>query len=79
VHGGDASCSDRLFVGPHNARTLEGQYVIKDIILVASGFVVASTLPGLVPGTDAAPSTAAPTATDRWRRRGDRSSQDTGV
>jgi len=48
--------TDRLFNGPHNAPTLEGQYVIKDIILVASGFVVASTLPGLVPGTDAAPS-----------------------
>ena len=46
----------RLFDGPHNAPTLEGQYVIKDIILVASGFVVASTLPGLLPGTDAAPS-----------------------
>ena len=46
----------RLFDGPHNAPTLEGQYVIKDIILVASGFVVASTLPGLVPGTDEAPS-----------------------
>jgi len=39
-----------------NAPTLEGQHVIKDIIFVASGFVVASTLPGLVPGTDAAPS-----------------------
>ncbi len=48
--------TDRLFNGPHNAPTLEGQYVLKDIILVASGFVVASTLPGLVPGTDAAPS-----------------------
>ena len=46
----------RLFDGPHHAPTLEGQYVVKDIILVASGFVVASTLPGLVPGTDAAPS-----------------------
>lgn len=44
----------RLFDGPHNAPTLEGQYVIKDIILVASGFVVASTLPGLVPGTEPA-------------------------
>ncbi len=43
----------RLFDGPHNAPTLEGQYVIKDIILVAAGFVVASTLPGLMPGTDA--------------------------
>jgi len=47
----------RLFDGPHNAPTLEGQYVIKDLILVASGLVVASTLPGLVPGADAAPST----------------------
>ena len=47
----------RLFDGPHNAPTLEGQYVIKDFILVAAGFVVASTLPGLMPGTDPAPST----------------------
>lgn len=47
----------RLFDGPHNAPTLEGQYVVKDLILVAAGLVVASTLPGLVPGTDAAPST----------------------
>jgi putative oxidoreductase len=46
----------RLFDGPHHAPTLEGQYVIKDLILVASGFVVASTLPGLVPGADAASS-----------------------
>lgn len=43
----------RLFAGPHNAPTLEGQYVLKDIVLVAAGFVVASTLPGLVPGSDA--------------------------
>ena len=46
----------RLFDGPHHAPTLEGQYVVKDFILVAAGFVVASTLPGLMPGTDAAPS-----------------------
>ena len=46
----------RLFAGPHDAPTLEGQYVIKDLIVVAAGFVVASTLPGLVPGADAAPS-----------------------
>lgn len=44
----------RLFAGPHNAPTLEGQYVIKDLILVAAGFVVASTLPGLVPGAEPA-------------------------
>jgi len=42
----------RLFDGPHNAPTLEGQYVIKDLILVAAGLVVASTLPGLVPGAE---------------------------
>src|SRR5919112_4299644 len=48
--------TDRLFAGPHSAPTLEGQYVVKDLILVAAGFVVASTLPGLVPGADAAPS-----------------------
>ncbi len=42
----------RLFDGPHNAPTLEGQYVIKDLIIVAAGFVVASTLPGLVPGAE---------------------------
>jgi uncharacterized membrane protein YphA (DoxX/SURF4 family) len=46
----------RLFAGPHSAPTLEGQYVVKDLILVAAGLVVASTLPGLVPGADAAPS-----------------------
>ena len=48
--------TDRLFAGPHSAPTLEGQYVVKDLIIVAAGFVVASTLPGLVPGADAAPS-----------------------
>lgn len=32
----------RLFSGPHNAPTLEGQYVLKDIILVAAGMVVAA-------------------------------------
>jgi len=32
----------RLFAGPHNAPTLEGQYVLKDIILVAAGLVIAA-------------------------------------
>jgi len=32
----------RLFAGPHGAPTLEGQYVLKDIILVAAGMVVAA-------------------------------------
>jgi uncharacterized membrane protein YphA (DoxX/SURF4 family) len=54
----------RLFDGPHHAPTLEGQYVIKDFILVAAGFVVASTLPGLVPGAE-------PSATRRGQPRTD--------
>ncbi len=36
----------RLFDGPHGAPTLEGQYVIKDLILVGAALVVASTLGG---------------------------------
>jgi uncharacterized membrane protein YphA (DoxX/SURF4 family) len=46
--------TERLFSGPHHAPTLEGQYVLKDLIVVAAGLVVASTLPGLVPGTEPA-------------------------
>jgi putative oxidoreductase len=30
----------RLFSGPHNAPTLEGQYVLKDIILVTAALVI---------------------------------------
>jgi putative oxidoreductase len=33
---------DRLFAGPANAPTLEGQYVLKDVVLLAAGFVVAA-------------------------------------
>lgn len=32
----------RLFSGPHHAPTLEGQYVLKDILLVAAGLVIAA-------------------------------------
>jgi uncharacterized membrane protein YphA (DoxX/SURF4 family) len=46
--------TERLFNGPHHAPTREGQYVLKDLIVVAAGLVVASTLPGLVPGADPA-------------------------
>jgi uncharacterized membrane protein YphA (DoxX/SURF4 family) len=35
-----------LFVGPYHAPTLAAQYIIKDIILVAAGMVVASTWTG---------------------------------
>jgi hypothetical protein len=34
--------SGRLFSGPHDAPTLEGQYVLKDFILVAAGMVIAA-------------------------------------
>lgn len=33
----------RLFAGPHGAPTLEGQYVLKDVVLVAAGMVIAAT------------------------------------
>ncbi|MGI8803137.1 MAG: DoxX family protein [Solirubrobacteraceae bacterium] len=46
----------RLFSGPHNAPTLEGQYVLKDIILVGATLVVAATLRG---GRLSSPETAA--------------------
>jgi uncharacterized membrane protein YphA (DoxX/SURF4 family) len=36
----------RLFAGPHGAPTLEGQYVIKDVILVGATLVLAATLRG---------------------------------
>ncbi|HEV2769270.1 MAG TPA: DoxX family protein [Solirubrobacteraceae bacterium] len=36
----------RLFDGPHGAPTLEGQYVLKDIILVAAALVLAATVGG---------------------------------
>ena len=34
----------RLFTGPHHAPTLEGQYVVKDLILFAASLVIATTL-----------------------------------
>jgi putative oxidoreductase len=37
---------DKLFSGPHNAPTLQGQYVLKDVILVAAVLVVAATVRG---------------------------------
>ena len=33
---------ERLFAGPYGAPTLEGQYVLKDVILVAAGMVIAA-------------------------------------
>ncbi len=37
---------DRLFAGPAYAPTLEGQYVLKDLILLAAGLVVAAGAQG---------------------------------
>jgi uncharacterized membrane protein YkgB len=34
----------RLFSGPDHAPTLEGQYVLKDLILFAASLVIATTL-----------------------------------
>ena len=36
----------RLFAGPHGAPTLEGQYILKDVILVGAALVLAATLGG---------------------------------
>lgn len=36
----------RLFDGPHGAPTLEGQYVLKDVILVGAALVIAATVGG---------------------------------
>lgn len=41
----------RLFSGPHHAPTLEGQYVLKDIILVGATLVIAATVRGGTPQT----------------------------
>lgn len=34
--------SDRMFSGPENAPTLEGQYVLKDVILLTAALVIAT-------------------------------------
>jgi hypothetical protein len=49
----------RLFAGPHHAPTLEGQYVLKDIILVTAALVIAagSFRGGRMVRGDLAPST----------------------
>ena len=36
----------RLFAGPHGAPTLEGQYVLKDVIIVGAALVLIATLSG---------------------------------
>ncbi|MEA2149541.1 MAG: hypothetical protein QOD69_1371 [Solirubrobacteraceae bacterium] len=48
----------RLFAGPHDAPTLEGQYVLKDFVLVGAALVLAATVGGgrltAAPGDDRA-------------------------
>ncbi|MBV8541290.1 MAG: hypothetical protein JO063_11845 [Pseudonocardiales bacterium] len=36
----------RMFAGPHHMPTLEGQYVLKDVILLAVAMVIATTVRG---------------------------------
>ncbi|MGH3865023.1 MAG: hypothetical protein ACRDQ4_02605 [Pseudonocardiaceae bacterium] len=36
----------RVFAGPHHMPTLEGQYVLKDVILLAAAMVIATTVRG---------------------------------
>lgn len=64
----------RMFGGPHHAPTLEGQYVLKDLILVAAAMVIATAFRGaqiVVPeGWDTATGELAPaTVTPEHRNR----------
>jgi uncharacterized membrane protein YkgB len=44
----------RLFAGPHGAPTLEGQYVLKDVIIVGAALVLAASVGGArLEGADA--------------------------
>ncbi|HSZ28187.1 MAG TPA: hypothetical protein VK784_00345 [Pseudonocardiaceae bacterium] len=36
----------RLYAGPHHMPTLEGQYVLKDVVLAAAAMVIATTVRG---------------------------------
>jgi uncharacterized membrane protein YphA (DoxX/SURF4 family) len=38
--------SSELFSGPFHAPTLEGQYVLKDVVLISAGLVIGTTLQG---------------------------------
>jgi putative oxidoreductase len=86
-----ALLTGRLFSGPHHAPTLEGQYVLKDVILVAAAMVIAAGTfrggrlvrdePQPVRASSRAPSTSwSPTADhsegdDSWAERGDGTGQ----
>jgi len=43
---------DELFSRSYNAPTLEGQYVLKDVILLAAGLVVAASARGQLPAAE---------------------------
>lgn len=56
----------RMFAGPYGAPTLEGQYVLKDVIIVGAALVLAATLNGArlinePPDHDPTPGTVTPT------------------
>jgi uncharacterized membrane protein YphA (DoxX/SURF4 family) len=60
----------RLFSGPHHAPTLEGQYVLKDIILVAATLVLAATLRGAALTSACEPTADATRLSDATTRHG---------
>lgn len=64
----------RLFAGPHHAPTLEGQYVLKDLILVTAAMVIAAAtfrggrlVRADLPPTAAVPADGPPSARRRMR------------
>ncbi len=52
--------SGEMFSGPHHAPSLEGQYVIKDVVLIGAGLVIATTVRGgrLIAGPKGTPRVA---------------------
>lgn len=61
---------DRLFAGPANAPTLEGQYVLKDVVLLVAGLVIAAGGSGgrIVAEPDDAPAMLTPVHPARQQR-----------
>jgi uncharacterized membrane protein YkgB len=63
--------SDQLFAGPFNAPTLAGQYVIKDVVLLAAALVVAASVLARRPVTERderSSATHAAASGRRWER-----------
>jgi uncharacterized membrane protein YphA (DoxX/SURF4 family) len=64
----------RLFAGPHGAPTLEGQYVLKDFIIVGAALVLAATTRGARLTAAAREEVAVPAPRVRPRRASSRTS-----